>query len=442
MLLVAGALAVIALTLLALRPAWGVLAVFIVRPLVDATYAHPVLGSLRLTEIVSAAVPILVLMHMVLPGPRRVSFLRMPLRWIWLVWAIDVAFFSCLILFNNELADGFNVLFRHLSGFAGFFMVQAYLADDRGSKRFLIALCIAGVFPMLTGLYEGLTGDHWKITYGEDGLIRNIGMYHDAITIRYLALQTLLAIGLLSAVYWHKRFVGNLSLLAYAAICVFVLYGAYSKAGLLTFAAWVLLWPLLLKRKGMLSVVLAGGLLVAAYYGSDLLETASRVFNKELAIIQGDAAIERSFSGRWYIWEDMLRQWSGFTSMQQIFGSGHIGTGAHNDYLNVLFHGGILGLVLYCTLLLTIGIVILRNLWQRADPWNVAALLAMLMWMVDTIGLVPSAYSGYQWFAWGVIGLALKRHENGLRDVVARERTRRRGLPVYSIVSAPAHRRS
>jgi hypothetical protein len=422
MLIVATCMAVVALCLLALRPAWGVPAVFIVRPLVDTTYAEPLLGALRLTEIVSAAVPILVLAHMCVPGNRSKSLAQMPLKWFWIAWSLDVAIFSTFILFNNDIADGFNVFFRHISGFAGFYMVQAYLADDRGSKRFLIALVIAGLFPMATGVYEAVSGHHWKVTLGEDGLIRNIGMYHDAITIRYLALQSILAAALLSALYWQRKYLANVGLLAFGVVCVFVLYGAYSKAGLLTLGAWLVLWPLLLRRAGVLLLLAICAIPVVIYLGPDLLETAARVFNKEIAVLGGDAALNRSFSGRWYIWEDMFRQWTQFSAMQQIFGSGHIGTGAHNDYLNVLFHGGIVGLLLYVALLLAISARVLRNLLRTANPWNVAAALAVIMWLVDTVGLVPSAYSGYQWFAWGIVGLAFKRHELALGKRVRRTR--------------------
>ena len=52
--------------------------------------------------------------------------------------------------------------------------------------------------------------------------------------------------------------------------------------------------------------------------------------------------------------------------------------------------------------------MLVRNLIRRVDPLAVAGFMVFLAWMVDTIGLVPSAYSGYQWFVWGMIGLSLR----------------------------------
>jgi hypothetical protein len=48
--------------------------------------------------------------------------------------------------------------------------------------------------------------------------------------------------------------------------------------------------------------------------------------------------------------------------------------------------------------------------------------------MVDTVGLVPSAYSGYQWFVWGLIGLGLRVRQDERRVV----------LPVKSVDSVPS----
>jgi hypothetical protein len=38
--------------------------------------------------------------------------------------------------------------------------------------------------------------------------------------------------------------------------------------------------------------------------------------------------------------------------------------------------------------------------------------MVFAMWLVDAIGLVPSLYSGYQWFVWGVIGIAVRYDQN------------------------------
>jgi len=407
----------VSLVLLAVRPTLGIPAVFIARPFVDTTWPD-MIGSIRPTEVYSVAVPTLILLHLVFASGSA-TFRRMPLRWLWVLWLVDVAFFSGLILYDNDVADGFNIFFRHLNGFVGFFMLQAWFADERYTKRVLLAMAIAGLFPMATGVYEALTGDHWKITVGEGGLIRNIGMYHDGITIRYLALQTILAVTLLTTLYLKRRWLASLLSTAYGGVCAFVMYGAYSKAGILTLGSWLLLWPTLLRKVRTLIVFGLAGLILAGAYSEKLVDTVSVVFNKEIGVAQGDLGVDRSFNGRWYTWKAMLAERESFTSTQRIFGSGQIALGAHNDYLQILFHGGVIGLILYLSMLLVIFGRIVRDLIARIDPWSVAALLAFIMWIVDTIGLVPSAYSGYQWFVWGIVGLAFRKRDDARRAVPA-----------------------
>ncbi len=419
MLLLTAALAILALILLTFRPAWGVLAILIARPFVDTAWETPVFAGLKLTEIFSGAVPLILLAHMCIPGSRELSLRRMPLRGVWLAWFGYVAIFSSFILYSEDVASGFNIFFRHVNGFVGFYMAQAYFAKDDRPKRFFWALAIAGLFPMAQGAYELLTGIHWKVTYGEGNLVRNIGMYHDAITIRYYALQTILALLVLSALYLKRKTILQLLGIGYGLVCAAVVQGAFSKSGTLTLGSWVLLWPLLMRRFKALAVlgILGAGLAVA--YAPTIVRNVETIFAKEINAIQGDAGVERTFSGRWYTWQEMMAQWQEFDIFAKLFGAGQVATGAHNDYLQVLFHGGILGLALYVTLLLTILTRIGRDIWRRADPFSVAALLVMIMWLIDTIGLVPSAYSGYQWFAWGVIGLCLRRRENEMRERAA-----------------------
>jgi hypothetical protein len=408
MLVVAAPLSLIALVVLAVNPRLGVLALFVVRPLVDATWAEPFLFGLKLTEIVSAATPLIIVVRMCVDDSELGPLRGMPLKWIWALWSLDVVVFSSSIMFSEGLQDGANILLRHLNGLAGFYMLQAYCRDTDDLRRWAWAIAIAGLFPMATGALEGVTGAHWKVTYGEDGVVRNIGMYHDAITIRYYALQTIMGLLLISALSQAKSSLLKTALLAYGLVAVFVVKGAYSKSGFITLGAWLFLWPFLLRHVKALGALAVGVVLAIIYYSTELMNSVGFVFGKEISALQGGVGVERTFSGRWPIWTEAIKEWQSYDSVAQVFGSGHVALGVHNDYLQILIHGGIVGLAIYVSLLFGAGVVIGRLLLAKADVFSVAAILAFIMWIVDSIGLVPSAYSGYQWFVWGLIGACLR----------------------------------
>jgi O-antigen ligase len=413
---IATSLSVIALVLLMVKPLWGVMGLFIVRPLVDATWAQPLILEFRLTEILSTLVPLIIFARMILDDGGRRPFKDMPLKWIWLIYSVDSVLFSSVIMFDEDWGAGLQVLMRHLNGLTGFYMVQAYCRDERDFLRVAWAMAVAGFFPMATGLFENLTGQHWQITFGDDGVVRNIGLYHDGITIRYYAEQTIISLLLIFAIGKRSTTVSIFCLL-YGLIALIVLKGAYSKAATLTVGIWILLWPILRKNITATMGLAAAIVLVALYFAKDVIDSFGFIFAKEVAAVTGTGEVQSTFAGRWSVWQDMAEKWRSMPLMTHLFGTGQMANGAHNDYLQVLFHGGYLGLCIYVALLCAVGWAIGRLLWHRLDVWGIAALFMFIMWMVDTIGLVPSVYSGYQWLVWGVIGFCLRyRGDEKLRS--------------------------
>src|SRR5262249_19709097 len=211
-----------------------------------------------------------------------------------------------------------------------------------------------------------------------------------------------------SSLYLGRHVLLRILAAGYGLAAAFVIQQAYSKSGTTTLALWAALWPALRRRYGQLFFVAGAALVAAFWYGPQVMHSIGFIFHKEIGALEGSTGVEHVFSGRWYLWEDMIREWKGFGVFAKFLGSGHVATGAHNDYLQILFHGGLVALVAYLLLLALTFARIVRNLMAGVDAFKVAALLVFVMWLVDTIGLVPSAYSGYQWLVWGVIGLSFR----------------------------------
>ncbi len=405
---VAATLSIIALSLLVTKPLWGVMAIFIAKPVVDTTWATPVLLDFKLTEIVSAAVPLIVFARMFFDDESRRRVAAMPLKWIWLIWSVDVIGFSTFVMFSQGWTEGLQVVMRHLNGVAGFCMLQVFCRTDEDFRRVAWALVVAGLFPMATGAIEGITGVHWRVTLGPQGVIRNVGFYHDAITIRYYALQTIMALLLVVSLSKRSMLAVALSLM-YGLVAAFVLKGAYSKSGFLTLGAWLILWPILRKNVTTILGITAGAILVALYYSEDLMNSIGFVFTNEIAALNGQVGVEHAFEGRWFIWADMWNEWQALGPAEHFLGAGFLATGAHNDYFQVLMHGGLVGLAIYLTMLVAVAWNIAKALARKADVFAIVALMLFVMWIIDTMGLVVSAFSGYQWFVWGIIGYCLHR---------------------------------
>lgn len=418
LLYISAALSVVAIGLLVAKPLWGVMAIFLIRPLVDATWAQPLILDFKLTELLSSIVPLIIFVRMIMDDAGRRPLRRMPLKWMWLLWSFDALIFSSLIMFETDWRGGLSVLMRHLNGVTGFYMVQAYCRDERDFSRFAWALAITGILPMATGVIEGVTGVHWSVTFGENGVVRNIGLYHDAITIRYFALQTILGLLLIASIGKPANS-AKIFCVLYGLAAAFVIKGAYSKSGLLTLGSWVVLWPLLRKNFKAMTGVLIVAAVLTVYFSNEIMDSFGFVFERELAVIEGQGHVENALAGRWYLWMDLTKEWQALGPFAKVFGAGQVATGAHNDYLQVLFHGGLIGLCIYAALLCSVGWAIGRSLWERCDIFAIAPLFVFIMWIVDTIGLVPSAYSGYQWFVWGVIGFCLRHRQDEKQPVPA-----------------------
>lgn len=407
-------LAAIACALLLFFSQIGVAAIFLARPLIDTAWEQHIFLGFKLTELVSVGVPILTAALLITNIGTKRALAMMPLNKFWLVYLFYILFFSINIGISSSIADGANIFFRFTNGFVGFYLVQAYFHDRNHINNFFIALALAGIFPVATGLYETLTGIHWKVTTAE-GHIRSIGLYHDAITIRYYGLQTILAVAACFALNVTQSKILKLAFLGILAGALVIVFNALSKSGLLTVMLWMAIWIYYRQSWKLLLSIPAALIFLVPVYFQEILDLAYTIFHKEIGALTGEIDSERTFAGRWLLWERMYHDFVNFNSFQQIFGSGQLTLYAHNDYLQMLFHGGIVGLIVYVSFLAYVGRRAFTGFIKRST-FHTLALMLLVMWLIDAIGLVPSLYTGYQWLVWGVIGLAF-RQENILSSL-------------------------
>jgi O-antigen ligase len=296
-------------------------------------------------------------------------------------------------------------------------MFQVFFNKKREFQYLLIALLIAGFFPVGVGIYQRLTGQIWHIREAA-GLTRLVGLYHDAVAVRFYMFQTLAALLL----YWSYFKTGGLLrmvLPVYGILCCVVLFGIYSKAAFVILFVWLLVWSLFRRHLVLLCLGLLFVLLANVYLGGIITEQTKQTFSKELRVAEGKMDSEYVLSGRLTTWRRTLASWSEGGIFKQFFGMG--GTyPAHNDYLRILYSNGVLGLTAYLLLLTTIGFKCTRNVLRNTNALNLVGFMLFLTWLIDSIGVSPSMYPGYQWYVLGFIGLSLRGVE-GLEPTYPKE---------------------
>ncbi|MEE9556814.1 MAG: hypothetical protein V3V76_06100, partial [Candidatus Adiutricales bacterium] len=364
-------------------------------------------------EIVGVGVPIILLSKFLFSRDLHLSETPLFKLWVFYVFVNLVSF--TLILSSGKFIGSMDFFFRILNGFVGYFMLQAYIRDREDFRKLLIIILLAGLFPMLVGVYQAVTGDIWNVRQTAGGLIRGTGFYHDIFSIRSFAYITIVAIILYWSYYINRGFLKKSLLIAYLVLCSVSIFKAYSKAGFAVAVIWIISWTFLNKKFSLLAAIIVALILANFATGNILYKEIAFVFSKESAAIEGTGETKYILSGRLGVWEGAWHSWKSSSNFNKFFGLGSSGGAAHNDYLKTLISGGILSLVAYILLLVMIGWKILRNLAQNFSRLNMAALMIFLMWLVDTIGLVPSMYPSYQWYVWGFIGLAFRGIE-GLNE--------------------------
>jgi hypothetical protein len=387
----------------------AILVAVMIRPITDCFYeAKYAFGGLKPTEFLGILLPTFIFFKIISSSEQ--SFTRAPLSALWIVYIFFQLFGTVLILtVGDDAMMAADYFFRAFNGFIGFFIFQEYFRTKEEFRVLLIVHILAGIFPMGMSFYQNILGGAIRSETTIGGLVRNIGFYHDAYTLRLYSFQTLTAMLL----YWcyflsGVKFISRGFMFLMTAIATVTVYKIYSKAGYLILADWLLVWNIAQKKFIRLGVIMV--FLTAAFVltKGKMTETLDSVYSKEVGAIQGKEKSDRLFQGRVGVWKSAFNDYFKSPIFLQMVGDGSSHTGAHNDFVRALLGTGFIGLLLYLYLLGSIGLRALKNCLRRQTPLNITAVMLICMWAIDAMGLVPGAYPGYQILVWGFIGLALR----------------------------------
>jgi len=390
----------------------AIMVAVMIRPIIECFYKVTYgFAGVRPPEFFGFLLPTLICMKILMS--RDKSFTRAPLSYLWIFYIYFQLFGTALILtVGNDALLGADYFYRALNGFVGFYLFQEFFKTKEDFRSLLLAHLVAGLAPLGMSAYQNILGGAIRSEATIGTLVRNIGFYHDAYTLRLYCFQTLAA----ALLYWcyflsgTRRIISRAILLVMSAVALLGIFKLYSKAGYMVIAEWLVVWYVGRRQFLQLGVLVLAILVLCVTMRGQLkiLDTLDTVYSKEVGAMQGKEKSDRLFQGRVGGWKAALKEFEQSSIALQLVGDGSSHTGAHNDFLRALLGTGIFGLLLYCALLVSIGVRTVVNCVRQQTPLNIMAVMLIGMWLVDAMGLVPGAYPGYQIFVWGFIGLALR----------------------------------
>ena len=215
----------------------------IIRPIIDCFYKEAyAFAGIKPTEFLGFLLPTLVCIKILIS--REQSFTRAPLSYLWIFFIYFQLFSTAMIIaVGNDPLLSANYFYRALNGFVGFYLFQEFFKTKEDFRFLLLAFLVAGLVPLGMSAYQNILGGVIRSEATIGDLVRNIGFYHDAYTLRIYCFQTLAAVLL----YWCYflsgiRIISRTILLVMSAVALLGIFKLYSKAGYLVIAKWLFVW--------------------------------------------------------------------------------------------------------------------------------------------------------------------------------------------------------
>ncbi len=419
---VAFLLLTIFLILIVKYPKHGILLLFLIKPLLDATYFYqiPVIG-LNFLQITGVMFPIFTILILV---SLKTDLSQYQLSRIIILLIITTVFSFITYLLNyihfsgsrliGFFISGLVILFQFSNGLCSYFLLPRLFQSESDKKLFFKIMILASLFPLLTaylqigGFFEGRT----IRTTGE--LMRLTGLYHDSSNLRFYSFQSIVVVLIYLQLYGRKTGLAyRLLLFSLIPLFILIIYLGYSKAAVGILLAWSCIYILISRNYILGGLIL--GLFVTSYLFVPKVSTEiDKLFYKEIMYYEGTLSEELEYTmlgGRFVRWDIYIDRFFRGDLLEQLFGYRFtIGIRAHNDFLRILISNGYIGIFLYTLFILSIMLKVFKSYLQYKDGIALGAVLLLISFLIDSIGLTPSIYTGYSWIVFGVISLSINRN--------------------------------
>lgn len=338
---------------------WFVVLVLI-RPIVDNFYylknISPFLSPLYLVGI---ATPILCISALLFF--RRKD--RTVLDFLFGAWALGMFISLVALFFFDPLSKTFFEYLLKLSmPVYIYFFLRLLIRSQKDLDGVLQTFLYSALFVVAIFLFEILVNPVKVLK--TRGLERIQGSYGDVMNYAIYMAQ-----GFLISCYFYlknKSFASpitqNRNLIITIILCVACLFKISHTASYAVFISLTGLFIVFnLKTNKTGGFLLIFAIVALGYFfGAETIEKKiNPLIKTDLAVYEGKKETGRLLHGRVSRWQSMLEEYAAFPVQAQLFGMpltikesyAHISTGAHNDFIRILFYTGLFGLILYLLIL-------------------------------------------------------------------------------------------
>lgn len=291
-----------------------------------------------------------------------------------------------------------------------FFFLRLLVRSLRDLDGIMQAFLYSSLFVVAVFLYE-LVVNPIKVLKTRD-LERIQGYYGDVMNYAIYLTQGFLII---CYFYFRKKniqsvFTRTRNLIITAVICIAALFKISHTASYAVFLTILFIFILFnLKTNRAAGFLLILVIVTTAYFfgGQAIEQKITPLLKTDIAVYEGKKANERLLHGRVGRWKEMWEQFSNFPVGTQFFGMpttlensyAEVSTGAHNDFVRILFFTGYFGVLLYIMILA----MFFMRLKYLSAPQQFLAYGAISILILFSISTCPTLYAPMLYVIYPVI---------------------------------------
>jgi hypothetical protein len=302
-----------------------------------------------------------------------------------------------------------------------YFFLRLFIRSQKDLDGILQTFIYSAFFVIVIFLFEIFVSPV-KITITR-GIERIQGTYGDVMNYAIYMAQGFLIMGY----FYLKRKAGSnpvsqlRNMVITVILCLAVLFKISHTASYGVFIALLMLFILfnLKTNKTAGFIFIVSVMAITYFFGSEAIEKKiNPLIRTDVAVYEGKKDAARLLHGRVGRWQGMLREYSDFTVQAQLFGMpllltetyAYISTGAHNDFIRILFFSGISGLIVY--------LLIIFNFFKRLKYLSSENLFlafgTLIILIFYSVSTCPSLYAPMLYIIFSVLCF-LALPENVLR---------------------------